>query len=381
MGERFEYDVAISFAGEQRREAEAIAARLRGAGVSVFYDAYEQADLWGKNLYDHLATVYQHSARYCMMLVSAAYAAKVWTNQERQSAQARALTQKTEYILPVRFDDTDIPGLLHTTGYVDFAQHGVDGIADLLLQKLGKAERAPATARVVHVATSPRALILDQQQNLQAWVPATTCKWGNQEATLVLQPDDPTDGPFLDGLRGTHHQLLVALKHNAGLCRVTDVQHEFAAGKDQWVLQLRVDQQDFTPGVEMGMNNMSADEIAEQRARRVLLNENPARDTNDWNRATTEVLLRGLQTPVQTIASPFPALFERFRNNPTLFLETAWISAAMTLKTAGIVAEVTTLDLALEGQQVRVTFKGRRHKQYANHPATIITVNGHCPLT
>ena len=144
MSERFEYDVAISFAGEQRREAEAIAARLRGAGVSVFYDAYEQADLWGKNLYDHLATVYQHSARYCMMLVSAAYAAKVWTNQERQSAQARALTQKTEYILPVRFDDTDIPGLLHTTGYVDFAQHGVDGIADLLLQKLGKAERAPA---------------------------------------------------------------------------------------------------------------------------------------------------------------------------------------------------------------------------------------------
>jgi hypothetical protein len=96
----FDYDVAISFAGEQRREAEGIARRLRAAGVSVFYDAYEQVDLWGKNLYDHLAGVYQHKARYCLMLVSAAYAAKVWTTHERQNAQARALTENTEYILP-----------------------------------------------------------------------------------------------------------------------------------------------------------------------------------------------------------------------------------------------------------------------------------------
>jgi hypothetical protein len=35
------YDVAISFAGEQR--AEAIAACLRNAGVDVFYDGYELA--------------------------------------------------------------------------------------------------------------------------------------------------------------------------------------------------------------------------------------------------------------------------------------------------------------------------------------------------
>ena len=116
------------------------------------------------------------------------------------------------------------------------------------------------------------------------------------------------------------------------------------------------------------------------RARRVLLNENPSRNTNDWNRAAVEVLLRGLQTPMQTTASPFPTLYERFGNHPTIFLEVAWITAAMTLKTAGIVAEVTTLDLALDGQQLRVNFTGRRHKQYANHPATIITVNGSCPL-
>ena len=45
----------ISFAGDQRKEAEAIAQHLKTAGIKVFYDDYQQADLWGKNLYDHLA--------------------------------------------------------------------------------------------------------------------------------------------------------------------------------------------------------------------------------------------------------------------------------------------------------------------------------------
>ena len=56
--------------------------------------------------------VYREKARYCLMLVSAAYAAKVWTTHERKSAQARAFSQSAEYILPVRFDETEIPGLL-----------------------------------------------------------------------------------------------------------------------------------------------------------------------------------------------------------------------------------------------------------------------------
>jgi len=84
----FEYDVAISFAGEQRAEAEAIAECLRNSGIKVFYDLYEQANLWGKDLYEHLSDIYQNKARYCLMLVSAAYADKAWATpgaQERTS--------------------------------------------------------------------------------------------------------------------------------------------------------------------------------------------------------------------------------------------------------------------------------------------------------
>ena len=79
----FEYDVALSFAGEQRPLAEEIADRLKSEGIDVFYDGFEKARLWGMNLYDHLHEVYSKRARHCLLIASAEYASKVWTNHER----------------------------------------------------------------------------------------------------------------------------------------------------------------------------------------------------------------------------------------------------------------------------------------------------------
>src|SRR3990172_2182383 len=105
----YEYQVALSFAGEDRQYVECVAGVLREGGIDVFYDAYEQASLWGKDLYAHFDDVYRKRARFCVIFISAHYAAKVWTSHERRSAQARALVERQEYVLPVRFDDTDLP--------------------------------------------------------------------------------------------------------------------------------------------------------------------------------------------------------------------------------------------------------------------------------
>ena len=45
------------------------------------------------------------------MFLSKYYAAKLWTNLERQASQARAFRENTEYIMPVRLDETVLPGL------------------------------------------------------------------------------------------------------------------------------------------------------------------------------------------------------------------------------------------------------------------------------
>jgi hypothetical protein len=133
------YDVALSFAGEDRGHARQIADRLRAAGFSVFYDEYEQATLWGRNLYTHLSDVYQNRARFCLMFISASYARKLWTKREREAAQARAFRESREYILPLRLDDTALPGVEDTVGYIDLRNVTCDEVVRLLAAKL----RAP----------------------------------------------------------------------------------------------------------------------------------------------------------------------------------------------------------------------------------------------
>src|ERR1035437_6451672 len=49
-----EFDIALSFAGEDREVVDVLAALLKERGVRVFYDKYEQAQLWGTDLYQHL---------------------------------------------------------------------------------------------------------------------------------------------------------------------------------------------------------------------------------------------------------------------------------------------------------------------------------------
>lgn len=131
-----EYDVAISFAGEDRSVAESIAEKLNKGGVKVFYDSYEKATLWGKDLYEHLNDVYKNKAKFCLMVISNNYRDKQWTNHERKAAQARAFSQNKEYILPLKLDDTEIPGLNETIGYVDYRTSDSDEVVLLLKSKL-----------------------------------------------------------------------------------------------------------------------------------------------------------------------------------------------------------------------------------------------------
>ncbi|HUR62441.1 MAG TPA: TIR domain-containing protein [Candidatus Thermoplasmatota archaeon] len=132
-----DYDIALSFAGEDRPYVAEVAASLHELGIRVFYDRYEEVDLWGKNLYAHLDDVYRRKAKYCVMFLSQHYAQKNWTNHERASAQARAFEEGREYILPVRLDDTAIPGVLPTIAYLDGRRHSAAALAVMIAQKTG----------------------------------------------------------------------------------------------------------------------------------------------------------------------------------------------------------------------------------------------------
>ena len=139
----YDFDVAVSFAGEDREYVEGFVRRLQSIGVKVFYDQDHLAAMWGENLIDFLEAVYTHRARYAILFVSHHYVQKKWTDYERRSVQDRALQQAVPYLLPIRLDDTKLPGLPSTVLYLDSRSTAVDAIVDAVAQKLGQS-RAPS---------------------------------------------------------------------------------------------------------------------------------------------------------------------------------------------------------------------------------------------
>jgi TIR domain len=130
------YEIALSFAGEDRKLVEGVADLLKSYGVAVFYDKFEEVQLWGKDLTAHLAEIYKNRANYCAMFISEHYVSKAWPQLERQHAQSRALIEKREYILPIRLDQSEVPGLPSTLAYVDARHLSPVQIAERLRQKI-----------------------------------------------------------------------------------------------------------------------------------------------------------------------------------------------------------------------------------------------------
>lgn len=134
----YEYDVALSFAGENREYVEEVAIFLKDFGVKVFYDNFKQDEIWGKNLFEYLQDIYQNKAKYTIVFISNQYKNKKWTRHEYRSAQVRALNEiEQEYILPVKFDDTELPGLNENLAYISAKNKTPKEIANFFINKIG----------------------------------------------------------------------------------------------------------------------------------------------------------------------------------------------------------------------------------------------------
>lgn len=158
----WEFDIALSFASEDRAYVQSVAAILRERSVRVFYDEFFTVELWGADLYTVLAEVYRRRSRFTAVFVSHHYIAKPWTRHERQSAQARALISDAPYLLPIRLDNSELAGLRPTVGYITAPSNPAE-LADLICQKLGNAEQAglpaPRVMRVPRTVDETRELL------------------------------------------------------------------------------------------------------------------------------------------------------------------------------------------------------------------------------
>jgi TIR domain/ATPase family associated with various cellular activities (AAA) len=136
------YDVALSFAGEDRPIAEALFAELSERELEVFYDKNEQHRIAGNDLEEYLAPIYASEASYVVVLVSSSYPKKIWTKFESDQFSAR---MGTGAVIPVWFEGERAPpwdksanlGALTLRPSADLAEQ-VAALADTLCRKLAE---------------------------------------------------------------------------------------------------------------------------------------------------------------------------------------------------------------------------------------------------
>lgn len=134
-GQQYEFDVAVSFAGENRDYVSEVVEAIKDE-VKVFYDEDYEVEAWGEDGIEYFTNVYLNRARYVLMFVSRAYDKKMWTKVERRSALARAAAQRSAYILPIQLDDTQLDGLLPTVIYLDSRRLGIEGVVRAIKSKV-----------------------------------------------------------------------------------------------------------------------------------------------------------------------------------------------------------------------------------------------------
>ncbi|WP_394616740.1 toll/interleukin-1 receptor domain-containing protein [Lentzea sp. JNUCC 0626] len=179
----YEFDVAPSFAEKDRERVLPILQRLKELGVNVYYDDDHLVARWGKNLIEHITETLTDKVRYVLMFASQHYVEHDWAQHERRVVQARALAQQNEYVLPIKLDDTEVPGLLRTTGFLDLRKHSPDLIARAVAQKLAQ-HRAEFRAVTPVTAQSVAALALEKPKGWEYLLYATVVTQGLEE----LQP-------------------------------------------------------------------------------------------------------------------------------------------------------------------------------------------------
>ncbi len=124
----YKYDIAFSFSREDRDFVDNVWKYLRD-DICVFYSESENK-LVGNDFYNSVSKVFMEESHFCAVFISKSYLENDWTRHELEFARERTLKQ-SNYIIPIRLDETEIPGMLLTIGYIN-GHEGPRYVADIL---------------------------------------------------------------------------------------------------------------------------------------------------------------------------------------------------------------------------------------------------------
>jgi hypothetical protein len=158
----YAFDVAVSFASEDREFVGEIVSQLTASNARVFCDSDFSAGIRGEELPGHLDRIYRRKTPHAVIFVSRFYAEKMWARYERRAVITGAHENSGIHILAVRLDDTALPGLRPAIGCLDARWVGLAGIVAVILGRLGimRAGRTDMVTRVPRTEAESQQLLM-----------------------------------------------------------------------------------------------------------------------------------------------------------------------------------------------------------------------------
>jgi hypothetical protein len=108
QNEDFEFEVALSFAGENRELASFIADSLTTLDVPVFYDEMFEANFLGKAWSQQFKEIFAEKSRFVVCILDKYHLSKLWPTFEREHFVPRIAD---ESVIPIFLDDSKFPGI------------------------------------------------------------------------------------------------------------------------------------------------------------------------------------------------------------------------------------------------------------------------------
>jgi len=137
------FKVAVSFPGERRRYVSRVVDALRAplGKDAIFYDYDYQAQLARPNLDTLLQRIYRDQSDLIVVFLCASYAEKEWCGLEWRAVRDIIKSKEDERVMFVRFDDTEVAGVLSIDGYRDCNSHTTTQVANFILQRVAQLEK------------------------------------------------------------------------------------------------------------------------------------------------------------------------------------------------------------------------------------------------
>src|SRR4051812_23721529 len=121
MANEFKYDVFLSHSSKDKPVVRAVAERLRGDGLRVWFDEWKLKP--GDNISSKIEEGLEHS-RVMVFCMSANAFGSDWAQLESYTFRFRDPLNKERRFIPLRLDEAPIKGSLAQFVYIDWRSQG-----------------------------------------------------------------------------------------------------------------------------------------------------------------------------------------------------------------------------------------------------------------